>query len=66
MTRRATFTQAELQRAIRAAEGCGKVAVLTVQGIVFAESADVALPSPADDPFSNWKAKREGRIEGRS
>ena len=45
MTARATFTQAELARAIRAAEACGKVAVLTPAGIVFADPAGVALPS---------------------
>lgn len=33
MTARATFTQAELARAIRAAEACGKVAVLTPEEI---------------------------------
>lgn len=65
MTARATFTQATLQRAIRAAGACGKVAVLTPAGIVFAESGAVALPSPDEDPFSAWKARREGRVEGR-
>lgn len=66
MTRRATFTQAELTRAIRAAEACGKVAVFTPQGVIFAESGAVALPSPDQDDFAAWKAKREGGIEGRS
>ena len=46
MTARATFTQAQIVRAIRAAQACGKVALLTPQGIVFAESGSVALPSP--------------------
>ena len=46
MTKRATFTQAELERAIRAADAAGKVAVLTSAGIVFADPAEVALPSP--------------------
>jgi hypothetical protein len=46
MTARARFTQAELTRAIRAAEACGKLAVLTPQGIAFVESDSVALPSP--------------------
>ena len=46
MTRRATHTQAELQRAIRAAQAMGKVAVWTPQGIVFAESDQISLPSP--------------------
>ena len=46
MTRPATLTQAQIARAIRAADACGKVAVMTAQGIVFAESGSVALPSP--------------------
>ena len=46
MTARATISQATMQRAIRAAEACGKVAVLTPAGIVFADPAGVALPSP--------------------
>lgn len=46
MTARATLTQAQIARAIRAAEACGKVAVLTPAGIVFADPAGVALPSP--------------------
>lgn len=41
MTKRATFTQAELARAIRAAEAVGKVAILTPGGIVFADPATV-------------------------
>lgn len=45
MTARATFTQAQIARAIRAAEACGKVALLTPQGIVFAESGQLVLPS---------------------
>lgn len=46
MTARATFTQAALTRAIRAADACGKVALMTPQGIAFVESDKVALPSP--------------------
>lgn len=69
MTKRATFTQAELERAIRAAGKLGKVAVMTPAGIVFAESDQVPLPSPdqpPEDSFGAWKAKREARREGRS
>lgn len=52
MTARTTFSQADMQRAIRAAEACGKVAVLTPAGIVFAPPDKVALPSqPPADPF---------------
>lgn len=45
MTARAAFSQAAITRAIRAAEACGKVAVMTPQGIVFAQPDQVALPS---------------------
>lgn len=52
MTTRATFTAAEMARAIRAADAAGKVAVLTPAGIVFADADRVALPSPPPaDPF---------------
>lgn len=49
MTRPATLTQAEIARAIRAADACGKVAVMTKAGIVFAkpDQIDVASPEPA-------------------
>jgi hypothetical protein len=51
MTRRATFTQAELERAIRAADKRGKVAAVTTQGlIVFVESKEIALPSQDTEP----------------
>ena len=46
MTKRATFTAAEMARAIRAADQAGKVAVLTTGGIAFVEPGKVALPSP--------------------
>lgn len=45
MTRRATFTQAELARAIRAAEAVGKIALQTPHGIAFVDPLD--LPHPA-------------------
>lgn len=45
MTARATISQATMQRAIRAAEACGKVAVLTPAGIVFSDPGEIALPS---------------------
>ena len=68
MTRPAHLTQAQIARAIRAADACGKVAVMTAQGIVFAESDKIALPSPEPaEPaaFDAWKAKREGQRAGR-
>lgn len=46
MTNRATFTQAELTRAIRAARAEGLVAVVLRDAIVFVESDKVPLPSP--------------------
>ena len=45
MTRRATFTQAEMTRAIRAAKAAGKVAIYTPDGIVFADPS--AIPQTA-------------------
>lgn len=49
MTARATFTQAQIARAIRAAKGEGMVALMTPAGIAFVESGSVALPSPDQD-----------------
>ena len=46
MTKRATFTQAELTRAIRAAAKAGKVAVQTTAGIAFLDPAIVAQDAP--------------------
>lgn len=40
MTKRATFTQAELTRAMRAADAVGKVALLTPAGIAFLPRED--------------------------
>lgn len=40
MTARATFTQAQLTRAIRAAEAAGKVAIYTAAGIAFVDPAE--------------------------
>lgn len=46
MTRRATFTKADLARAVRVADELGKVALWTPTGIAFVESDKVAIPSP--------------------
>ena len=48
MTRRATFTQAELARAIRAAERLGKVALQTPAGIAFVDPGQLAQPAPTE------------------
>ena len=69
MTRRATFTKADLARAVRVADELGKVALWTAVGIAFVESDRVSLPSPEPvepDPYDAWKAKREARREGRA
>lgn len=52
MTRRATFTKADLARAVRVADELGKVALWTPEGIAFVESDRIALPSP-DQPRGN-------------
>lgn len=46
MTRRVTFTKADLARAVRVADELGKVALWTEAGIAFVESDSIALPSP--------------------
>jgi hypothetical protein len=69
MTRRATFTKADLARAVRVADELGKVALWTDAGIAFVESDKVAVPSPEQAepaPFDDWKAKREAKRAGRS
>lgn len=54
MTKRATFTEAEIVRLGRAADRLGKVLVATRSGdFVFAPSASVALPSPEQPARGN-------------
>lgn len=45
MTKRATFTEAEIVRFGRAADKLGKVLIITRDGVVFADPDKVALPS---------------------
>lgn len=52
MTRRATFTQTELTRAIRAAEAAGKVALQTPAGIAFVDPAHIAQSAPEPETES--------------
>ena len=65
MTARATFTQAQLARAIKAAKAAGMQVTrceLTPDGrIVLSEQGE----QPAHDPFAEWKAKRESKSAGR-
>lgn len=66
MNRRATFTQAELTRAIKGARAAGMTVAkceITPDGrIVLSDSGT----TPADDPYGDWKQRREGRAQGRS
>lgn len=53
MTRRATFTEAELKRAIRAASASGKVAVQTPIGIAFVPPGTLAQTEPQESEGAN-------------
>lgn len=53
MTRRATFTQAEIERAIRAAEKLGKVAVRIPSGFAFVDPETIPHAPTADDSGGN-------------
>lgn len=44
MTKRATFTQAELARASKAADAVGKIAIWTAAGIAFVDPAHIGQP----------------------
>ncbi|WP_395543228.1 hypothetical protein [Neotabrizicola sp. sgz301269] len=48
MTARATFTQAQIERAIRAAKKAGMVAVQTTTGIAFLDPDQIAQDAPKD------------------
>lgn len=64
--RATTFTQAEVTRAIKAAKAAGMTVTRCEIG---ADGSIVLTDAPAataDDAFGKWKAKREGRVEGRS
>ena len=54
MTRRATFTEAELRRAIRAAEAAGKVAVQTALGIAFVDPGAVTQTVTEESDVDAW------------
>lgn len=49
MTKRATFRQTDLERAIRAADSLGKVALWTPAGIAFVESQELPIALTPDD-----------------
>ena len=66
MTRRATFTEAEIKRAIKAAKGAG----MTVTRCEISPDGKIVLSEApaesADNPFDAWKAKRESGTPRRS
>lgn len=59
MTRRATFTQAELVRAAKVATEAGVSVTLELDGkrVIVSPFATPA-ESPEDDVFGKWKARR--------
>ena len=61
MTARARFTQAELTRAIAAAEKSGKVAVQTPMGIAFVDCDLIAQTAPVESTEENSCAGKFGR-----
>lgn len=54
MTRRATFTQAQLTRAIRAAEAAGKVALQTLNGIAFVDPTYIPHTPTEESKVDAW------------
>jgi len=54
MRRRATFTQAELTRAIRAAEAVGKVALQTRSGIAFVDQSFIPHTPTEESKVDAW------------
>jgi len=54
MTRGATFTQAQLTRAIRAAEAVGKVAFQTPNGIAFVDPAFIPHTPVEESKVDAW------------
>lgn len=64
---RSVFRQVDLTRAIRAAKNAGMdvgaCEIMPDGRIVIRESTKAP---PVDDAFGAWKAKREGRVVGRS
>lgn len=64
---RSTFRQVDLTRAIRAAKNAGMEVeaceIMPDGRIVIRERTSAP---PVEDAFGAWKAKREGRVEGRS
>lgn len=62
MTRRATFTQAEVARAIRAAQAVGKVALVTPVGIAFVDPDTVPQTAPQESAVDDWRHTRRNNF----
>ena len=62
MTRRATFTEAELARAIRVADKLGKTAVQTQAGIAFVPPLNLAQDTQPEPDEGDTCAGRFGRV----
>jgi hypothetical protein len=64
MGKRATFTQAEVTRAVKGAQAGGmkikRVEILPDGRIVVSIDEELNLPTDAEDAFGAWKARREG------
>lgn len=54
MTARATFTEATIARAIRAAGKVGKVALLTPAGIAFVDPAHIPQTVTSESDVDRW------------
>ena len=64
MGKRATFTQAEITRAVKGAQAGGmkitRVEILPDGRISVSTAAEIETPKDAEDAFGAWKARREG------
>lgn len=64
MGKRASFTQAEITRAVKGAQAGGmaikRVEIMPDGRIVVSIAEELNTPTDADDAFGTWKARREG------
>lgn len=61
MTKRATFTEADLARAIRVADKLGKTAIQTPHGIAFVTGLDLSQTAPVESAEVDTCAGKFGR-----
>lgn len=65
MTARATFTEAEIARAIRAADKVGKVALITRAGILFVDPGIIPQTATEESDVDRWfRENGEDRGQG--